>query len=324
MSQATFHTNSSPAVQPDTPLVKHTKRPEWGFAVMIWERDSTRAYQFEDGKLRKIRKGYYKLLEPVDEFDERADGVRKNLLRVVEAGDDSDVKIIEAVCPFSAQVELFTQLYPGGFEDPEWIEDHRRPKGNPLKRHRSPVVSAAKETLSASRCEEALASDGHVRLADEMADILAGTDLVAVSHAKALRGLADEEKRRFVEAAVPLLHGDDPYGKRLKTYLKTLTELFDERPNWRMATVLSGLLHPQSHVVVRRSAFVRQAGSIAPTADYSRRATVRSYRNFLRVATETRKRLASAGHEARDLLDIHDFIWTTLRTAALEHLGTDK
>lgn len=324
MTESSLKTPTPDIAGDDLPLVRHTKRPEWGLAILAWERQSTRAYQFEDGKLRKIRKGYYKLLEPAEDLGERGTRIRRNLRRIVNAGSDADVKVIEAVCPFSAQVRLFTQLYPEGFEDPDWIEDHRRSDGAPLKRHRSPIVAEAREALSESRCEEALASDGHEELADIIADLLARTDLVPVSRAKALRGLAPEEKQKFVESAVRLLHGEESYDERFKAYLDTLTELFEERPSWRLATVLPGIVHPQTHVVVRRSAFVRQAGSIAPTAEYSRRATARSYRNYQRVATETRKRLASAGYEARDLLDVHDFVWTTLRKAALEHLDTDK
>jgi hypothetical protein len=325
LTESSLKTSTPDLVGADAPLVRHTKRPEWGLAILAWERKSTRAYQFEDGKLRKIRKGYYKLLEPAgDDLGDRADRIRKNLRRIVNAGADADVKVVEAVCPFSAQVALFKQLYPGGFEDPDWIEDHRRSDGNPLKRHRSPIVAEAREALSEARCEEAISSDGHEELADITADLLARTDLVPVSRAKALRGLGSEEKRKFVESLSQLLHGEGSYEQRFKAYLDTLAELFEERPSWRLATVLPGIFDPQTHVVVRRSAFLRQAGSIAPTAEYSRRATARSYRNYQRVATETRKRLASAGHEARDLLDIHDFIWTTLRKAALEHLDTDK
>lgn len=323
LAQATLKTPTQDTVDPDAPLYRHSKRPEWGVAILAWERERSRAYQFEDGKLRKIRKGYYKLMEPAENL-ERAEQIRRNLRRVVNAGDDSDVKVIEAVCPFSAQIELFTQLYPEGFEDPEWIEDHRRTDGSALKRHRSPIAAEAQEALSESRCEEAMESGGQVELTDIIADLLARTDLVPISHAKALKGLDPEEKAQYAEAAVKLLHGEEPFEKRFKGYVDALKSIFDERPSWRAATVLAGLVYPQEHTVVRRSAFVRQAGSIAPTAKYSRRATVRSYKNFLRVATETRKRLKSAGHEPRDLLDVYDFIWDTLRTAALEHLNTEK
>jgi hypothetical protein len=299
------------------------KRPEWGAAILVREGGSSRAYQFEDGNLRKIREGYYKLLEPADDLGERSEQVRSNLLRVANAKDDSDRKVVDAAAPFSAQVALFTELYPKGFQDPDWIEDHREPNGAPLKRHRTPISAEAREALSATRCEEVIAADGHAELAEIVADLLARTDLVPIAHAKALRGLDPKEKHDFAESVVDLLHGERDYPQRFRDYLATLERLFDERPSWRVATALSGLVHPHSHVVVRRSAFLRQAGSIAPTARYSRRATARSYRNFLRVANGARERLSAAGHEPRDLLDVYDFVWTTLRTSALEHLGPD-
>lgn len=324
MAQATFDvsTTSNEPVDPDAPLYRHVKRPEWGVAILVRESDDARVYQFEDGQLRKIRKGYYKLLELADDMDGRAGHIRENLQRVVNAdSSDQGGSVVDAVCPFSEQVALFTRIYPGGFEDSEWIEGHRRAEGAPLKRHRGPISTEARETFTPGRFEEALSSDRHEELVEAIADLLARTDLVPVSHAKALRGLESEEKRRYAEAVADLLHGDRRYEARFKDFLDTLEALFDERPSWRIATALPGLVQPQEHVVVRHSAFLRQAGSVAPTARYTRRATVRGYKSFRRVATGVRERLKAAGHEPRDLLDVYDFVWTTLRTSALEHLG---
>lgn len=322
MDQATFGATASPDVDLDTQLYRHVKRPEWGVALMRRERDGTRSYQFEDGRVRKIRKGFYKLMEPADDLGERAEYIRENLARVVTAqADDSDRGVVEAVCPFSAQVALFTKLYPGGFEDPEWIEDHRKPAGSPLKRHRTTVSAKARSTLTKARFEEATSSQGHEAMLGVIADLLQSTDLVPVSHAKALRGLESDEKRRYVESVADLLHGERRFEERFKDHLETHAALFDEPPSWRVATVLPALLFPQEHVSVRRSAFLRQAGSIAPTARYSKRARVGSYRNFRRVAVRVRERLKAAGQEPRDLLDVHDFVWATLRTSALEHLA---
>ena len=305
-------------------LYRHSKRPEWGVAMIAWERNGTRAYQFEDGKLRKFPEAFYKMLQPADDLGDRTGHIRKNLRRVIEAGDgDSDRSVIDAVCPFSDQVDLFTSLYPKGFQDPEWIEDHRKTEGADLKRHRNPTVAEAKETLAADRMKEEIAEGAYEDLADGIADLLQRTDLVPVSHAKAIRGLEPEEKEEYVEAVNTLLHGEGRYEERFKGWIDTLTKLFDEAPNWRIATTIPGIFYPETHTVVRRSAYVRQAGSIAPTARYSRRAKVSAYKNFRRVALSARERLAAAGHEPRDLLDVYDFVWTTLRTSALDHLGSD-
>jgi hypothetical protein len=323
VTQATFDLPAAPDVDADAQLYRHAKRPEWGIALLRREQNGTRSYQFEDGRVRKIRKGYYKLMEPADDLGERADYIRENLRRMVGAdADDSDRTVIEAVCPFAAQVALFTKLYTGGFEDPEWIEDHRRPEsGAPLKRHRTPVSSEAGEALSAARFEEMIGGGDHAGMLTVIVDLLASTDLVPVSHAKALKGLEPEEKPRYVESVADLLHGERRYEERLKDHLSTHEELFGERASWRVATALPALVYPQEHAAVRRSAFLRQAGSIAPTARYTKRATVGSYRNFRRIAVRVRDRLKASGHEPRDLLDVHDFVWATLRTSALEHLA---
>ncbi len=320
MTQATLNASASA----DTQLYRHVKRPEWGVGILVGEYDDARSYQFEDGQLRKIRKGYYKLIEPAQDLGDRAEHIRENLNRVVGAGNDADQIVVDAVCPFSSQVALFTRLYPGGFEDPEWISDHRQPSGAPLKRHRVPISTEAREVLSPSRCGEILASGKPGRLLDIVADLLARTDLVPVSHAKALRGLDSDEKSRYGGTLADLLHGERPYEERFKDHLIAHEEIFGARPSWRVATILPALVHPQDHVAVRRSVFFRQAGSVAPTARYTKRARVGSYGNFRRVAVGVRERLNAMGHTPRDLLDVHDFVWATLRTAALEHLGATE
>jgi hypothetical protein len=313
-----------PSIKPDSDgsLYRHVKRPEWGAAILAWERNDTRAYQFEDGQLRKIRKGYYTLLEPIDDFDGPEEAVRTNLERAVTSEDDVARPIQKSVCTFDQQVALFTRLYPKGFEDPDWIDEHRHDAdGAALKRHREPSVTDAKEALSAERCATLISENAHEALTDSIIDVLAGTDLVPISHVKTLRKLDEDDKRALAEAAADLLHGERRFEERFGDYLQLLTRFLGDAPSWRVATALPALVHPDEHVSVRRSAFARQAGSIAPTARYSRKAKVSSYRNFRRVAIGVKERLEAAGHEPRDMLDVHDFVWTTLRNSSLDDLG---
>jgi len=293
--------------------------------VLAWERETHRGYQFEDGRLRKIRKGYYKLLEPVDELEAPEAVVRKNLERAIQAtGGEATRKIKKKVAPFEDQLALFLQLYPKGFQDPEWIADHRGdPDGTALKRHRDPSLQDAQEALSAERCADLIAEGQHDALAESIMDVLAGTNLLPISHVKSLRRLDDEERKVYAESVADLLHGERHFDERFRDYLSTLNSLLGGQPSWRIATALPALLHPHEHVSVRRSAFARQAGSIAPTARYTRRAQVGAYKNYRRVAIGVQKRLTEAGHEPRDFLDVHDFIWDTLRTSALDHLGAE-
>ncbi len=310
---------------PDSQLYRHSKRPQWGVGILIRESEKARTYQFEGGRRRKIRKGYYKLMKPVDDLGNSEDLIRDTLVRMAEApADPSKRKVLEPVAKFDEQVELFLELYPAGFDDPEWIEDHRESDGRALKRHRTPVSKEAREALSAARCEEAVAAGKQAELGAIISDLLSRTDLVPISFAKALKGLDTDESVRHVDAVVRLLHGEGRHQDRFRDYIRTLADLFEGRPTWRNATVLSALVHPDEHTVVRRSAFVRQAAVIAPAARYSRRARPGSYGNFRRVAHGVRDKLIDAGHEPRDLLDVYDFVWTTLRASALEHLGENE
>ncbi len=304
-------------------LYRHSQRPEWGMALLAWERNGRRAYQFEDGKLRKIQEGYYDLLDPVDDDAEGpTTAVRTNLQAAIKAlKGGSEHKVYKAVCTFEQQIALFTKKYPKGFKDPKWIEDKRGTEdGNSLKRHRVPSMIAAQEALAPARAGSLIDEGRQEELTESLLNVLADTNLVPLSHVKALREMDEDEVSEYAEVVFDLVHGEGSFDDRFETYLESLTRFLGGRPSWRVATALLGLTHPQEHVAVRRSAFIRQAGSIAPTGAYSRKPTVDAYRSFRRVALGARKRLEAAGHKPADLLDIHDFIWTTLRKSALDDL----
>lgn len=292
-------------------------------ALLAWEKDGRRAYQFEDGKLRKIQEGYYDLLEPVDSSEDGpTDAVRANLQAGIKAlAEGSEQKVHEAVCTFQQQLSLFEKLYPKGFSDPQWVEDKRgSAEGSSLKRHREPSLAAAREVLDPARAGSLIQEGRQGELTESILNMLADTNLVPVSHVKHLRRLDDDESVEYSEVVFTLVHGEDPFEERFQAYLELLSRFLGGRPSWRVATAIPALTHPQKHVAVRRSAFIRQAGSIAPTGAYTRKPKVTSYKSFRRVALGVRSRLEAAGHEPADLLDVHDFIWTTLRKSALDHL----
>ncbi|MDX1747651.1 MAG: hypothetical protein R3324_17080, partial [Halobacteriales archaeon] len=110
----------------DDGLYKHVKRPQWGVAILAWEKEGKRAYQFEDGRLRKFKKGYYSLMKPTEDVERAPEAVIRDLEDAVEANKGKDPpEVLEAVASFEDQVELFITMYPKGFQDEEWIEDHR-------------------------------------------------------------------------------------------------------------------------------------------------------------------------------------------------------
>ena len=44
----------------------HRKRPQWGYAIVAWEKGDKRGYQFEDGQLRVFKDAFYGLFDRVD------------------------------------------------------------------------------------------------------------------------------------------------------------------------------------------------------------------------------------------------------------------
>ena len=60
-------------------LYQHQARPQWGLAILAWEGRDKRRYQFQDGKLRTFKQGYYEKLTPVTETDGSPEEIVRDL-----------------------------------------------------------------------------------------------------------------------------------------------------------------------------------------------------------------------------------------------------
>lgn len=304
----------------DPVLLRHVKRPQWGLAILAWEADGRRAYQFEDGRLRNFKEGYYDLLQPAQPEQRTEEAVIIDLQAAIGSGLSAD-KVLTPVATFEQQVEIFKKLYPKGFAGEKWTEEHRStPNGRDLKRHRDPVIAQTQERLSAESCAALIEAKKFGDINTAVIEILGSTSLVGLSDVKVLRTMDAETGQRFAETLVGLLHGEGDFSPRFKAWIKVLEDTLEGKPSWRITTVMPSLLAPTEHVCVRHSAFIRQAASIAPSSQYSQRPTAGAYRNFQRVARVVLTRLEGAKLKPRDLMDVHDFVWATLRDSALDHL----
>ncbi|MEK9501866.1 hypothetical protein [Gaopeijia maritima] len=308
----------------DPELLRHVKRPQWGLAILAWERGDRRAYQFEDGRQRTFKAGYYDLMKPAQSQQRSEEAVIADLQAAIGTTRSTTRKALEPSATFDEQVALFKELYPKGFQSEKWVEEHRGTEGRSLKRHRDPAIRKAQEVLSQAEVAAMMAEARYADLRDAVTTILSSTSLVSLRHVKTFRGMDEEETEQFAVAVAELLHGEGDFSPRFKAWVEVLDKVLGGKPSWRIATVLPALLDPEKHVCVRHSAFIRQAASIAPTSRYSRRPRARSYRNFRRVARVAHTRLEAAGLKPRDLMDVHDFIWTTLRDSALDHISDDE
>ncbi len=305
-------------LEPEVSAFRHVSKPEWGAAVLAWEVAGKRGYQFEDGRLRVFKEGYYHLLEPTLLPPERGAVLLAQVATAPKPGDG-----VSARKPTGPRITLDRQIehllinYPGGFAAEPWRQDHRDRDDHALKRHREPALERARRELSREQLDQWLREPGCQEGWAALQALLSGTDLVPTAEAKRLaRGSAQ---------AGPIL-------ERLRDLLWTTTaepELFDRwvdalgrglgrSPTWPLATAPAALVHPQEHACVRPAALTSQAAGLIPalTLRLGKRPTAGAYYRARDVVTRVRDQLTEHGVPPADLLDVTDFIWATLRPAA--------
>ena len=303
-------------------LFQHSRRPDWGLAILAWEGDNQRGYQFEDGRLRTFKKGYYHLLTEIDRPVEEVERVVDELARRLDLVQARTERAEEAkkrgrrLTTLDEQLGVFRRLFPEGFNDPVWAEDIRGiGVSHPRKKHRSPVIEMAKELLAEADLRAALEAGEPERVMASVISLLERTDLVQPKDVKPLSGIAGDDLKDTAEAIVEMLYGKAPWPDRFGTFLKTLTRV-GITARWELATVLPALLKPDDHLAVRPSVVRLQARWMAPRLKMESEPNVREYGRLRTMARAIRRRLKEAEMEPRDLMDVYDFMWHTLRPAA--------
>lgn len=312
------------------PLYAHSKRPSWGLAILAWEGREKRHYQFQDGQLRTFKKGYYDLLEPVDEpYDSARDIVRdlKSMLRIerLQRAPEPTPKSVHRIVSFDDQILIFESFYPRAFEDESWIAEVRgEPDGKRLKRHRQPASDDAKELLGEPAVRELLERGDFEGIWERAKQVLAGTNLTTSKDTAALRNIPPEGREAFARSLVDLLYGEGPYEARFTRWVAVLSKTPRERVTWPLATAIPALVQPEEHVAIKPSVFRAQAQWMAPSLPYDATPTADLYGRLHKMASEVLRRLDKEGRTPRDFLDVYDFIWTTLRPKGRRMLGDLK
>lgn len=310
-------------------LYQHTARAEWGLAILAWDRDGKRAFQFEDGQLRVFKRGYYELLEEVDRSVGDARAVIADLNRQLGRSENRREREKagtggKALLSFDDQVAIFSRLYPGGFQDEAWMADVRGGgDGRRLKRHRAPAIAEAAETLSVAELDRRIGEGDFAGVCEALAALFGGTDLVTSKRAKPLTTLGEEQQQRVATTLRDYLYGDDAFPLRHGRWLRTLRSVYG-KISWQIGTVVAALVHPAEHVCVRPSAFREQAAWMAPRLELPPSPAADVYQRLLEMAQAVRGKLEEAGLAPQDLVDVYDFMWTTLRPAARSVLDEAK
>lgn len=297
-------------------LYRHTKKKEWGLALLAWEQDGKRGYRFEDGEVRVFKEGYYDLLEEVDAPADQSSPLLAELDRQQRRADKAAGN--EPAITFEEQLGVFLEQFPEGFGSKEWLEKHRGQGGRRLKRHRDSAIAQAQKDLSAEAIDAALASGDLASVQKAALDVVENTDLVTKSQLDPLKRATPTED--FIRTLRNLLYGENEIGVRFDAFCRELATNSGRPPSWPLVTAVPSLVQPKDFICIRPSVFKTQADASSVTVRGTKTPSSRSYGGFLEMAADLRDQLTAAGHPPRDYLDLYDFIWVTLRPSSQEIL----
>lgn len=301
-------------------LYVHTKRPNWGRALCVWNRDGRRAFQFQDGNLRVIAQSHMHLFsrarlptaEAIDVARElrSAAGISMARRANASAGTGPLMDLVQ-------QVALFRDDYAEGFADTKWTKKVRGlGVKKPLKRHRDPVLELAREKLSPVELARLIANMDGTEFVSRVQEVLGATDLVNKKDVSLLDRMSVTHAVALATALRNVLVGDGALDSRMQRYLDALTRAVGSHPRWQLATALLALIDPHSHVWVRPGAVREQAKSMAPQLQLANQPTGRAYAQVCDMVQAVARKLCSEGMAPTDLMDVTDFMWSTLRPVA--------
>jgi hypothetical protein len=297
-------------------LFRHRRRPQWGVAGLVWERDGKRGYQFADGKLRAFKEGFYGLFQSALP---PGDGSAKAVRRLVRLAQADGVTNAAQLPTIRDQIVMFRRRYPEGFAGAAWRSKYRGEGARRrLKRHRDAAIVDAKRGLGAQALDDAIARAAWGEVHDSLVELLSESDLVSSVHWAKLRRVAPS--RELTQALRAWLHDCSTDALEQDRHFNALVRVLGDAATWPLVSAIGGLVHPTVHTCVRESTFALQGKMLLSEFSIDRRPTGSDYRRLSYVADTVRSELDEAGLAPQDLLDVYDFIWLTLRPAARDDL----
>jgi len=298
-------------------LFIHTTRPNWGRAILAAEADDRRHYQFEDGRVRTIARDYYDLLQPIQPEEQVAKKAARRLLTLLKHSDfDQPTSTTPTVSmTFGDQIALFKAALPEGFEAEAYKTNFR--DANRRKRaHVDASIESCREELAAEKLDPVIAAKDWKTGWKMVSDVLMGCDLLSSTERKSVRAIEGDEAMELLTVSTrDLLHGDEVFAERFKRYLDQVEDA-GIRPSWSLVTALPALHDPEVHVCIRATAFRDQAKILMPQLRMEMRPELPTYEVLQMMAVNARDQLVEAKMAPRDLFDVRNFMWLTLRKDA--------
>lgn len=308
-------------------LYRHSRRPEWGVAALISTANGRRSYQFEDGTLRTLKEEFCGFMEPVQQDAETGEQLhsaleeqgqrmlaRKRASRQASNRDTKPAAVLEPVMNLTQQVRVFRALFPEGFQDPTYVTKIRGAEDGPQrKRLRTPAILVAQDKLAAAQLQQLLAKEDTDQIVDRLRQVLQRCDLVrAAQDVRPLSDLTIVQQDRIANALCELLYGEGSDAERLAAWITALSAA-GLPVSWASVTAPLALVKPAEYVAVRPSVFALQARLLAPEQRLNTKPSATQYGWIKDMATRLEAHLKQVGLEPRDLMDVYEFIWLTLR-----------
>lgn len=299
-------------------LVHHIRRPQWGLAILADSSPTKRRYQFEDGRLRSFKEGFFHLFKTVDRpYDEtmritaRLEAELDIAMARVTVAEDS--KQTRSVVPFPAQVDHFKLTYPEGFNDPAYLSGVRGAGlERTLKRHRDPLLVLGAEQFTEDVLAAIKSSGAYGKIVDSVIAALECTDLARKPDIAPLRDLDEAGRDTFGAAFLAVLEAEQgEVAKRFDELCRTFKA--PSAPTWATLTVALAAARPNVHTFIRLSVMREQARWMAPRLKVGSKPDGKTYERLRSMLAMTRRKLEQAELAPNDNFDSVDFMWLTLR-----------
>ncbi|MDF3068481.1 MAG: hypothetical protein K0R38_4082 [Polyangiaceae bacterium] len=296
-------------------LFCHTKRSEWGVGVLSERGEGRCSYLFEDGEERTLGAQGMQLLRQVERPSREQQVTWTHLLNLLaKRRGPREPRVLSADAAIEGQVERFRERFTSGFFGKPWND---QPGEATARRARQALVPKVQSLLSPERVAGAIAEQ---RIADvwHIAVTLLEESGMTSGSLPSPRGA--EEQRQLAQAVVDLLHGTQSYERRFDRWVAAYVIAAGDGPSWQTATTLPALLSPVEHVYVDPQTFRKQLSSLGRPSTLGGRPSGVAYLRCLVAAQSLANLLAARGVIPRDLLDVHDFVRSTIvaRRAELE------
>jgi hypothetical protein len=303
-------------------LYTHSARPQWGLATRIAVEAERASYQFQDGKLRKITNTHAHLMAEERRPRDESERLERELVAMAglslarrslrEAGDE--------LITLDQQIQLFLDDFEGGFEDATFLKKHRGAGRRRAKAHRDPAIARANELLGRKELLRLISTSRHDVVMERVIELLASTSLVNARHLETLKALDDRGVQRAASALCDLLYGDVDAATAMQAWIDAIATA-GKGVHWSLATAVPALVQPKNHLCVLESVMRVQARWIAPSLRLNKTPSGKLYARIREMALRLVDELELRDMHTRDLLDVYDFVWLTLRPAARKRIA---